>query len=52
MTEHTNKSLKIAKELNKLGNTLTADISELLRESDAYNDRYYDQIYRPNDIFE
>ena len=50
MTQKINKSLKIAKELNKFGNQLTTIISELLIESDAYNDHYYDQIYSPKDI--
>ena len=40
-----NQSLLIAKELNKLGNLLTLNVTELLNEIDAYTDNYFDETF-------
>ena len=40
-----NQSLLIAKELNKLGNLLTSNVTELLKEIDAYTENYFDETF-------
>ena len=41
MTEEKH-SIKYAEQLNKIGNKLTSQVTELLNEVNAYNDHYYD----------
>ena len=48
--ENRKQTLTISKELNKLGHKLSANVSELSNEVDAYTDHYYDQMFYPNQI--
>ena len=49
--ENKHATLKIVKELTTLGNLLTTNVFELLNEVDAYSEKYFDQIFTPNQIF-
>ena len=48
--ENRKETIEIVRELNELGNQLTLNVDELLKEVDSYKDKYYDQIFVPNEI--
>ena len=48
--ENRKETIDIVKELNQIGKRLTVHVDELLKEVDSYKDKYYDQIFVPNEI--
>ena len=41
------KSLQITQQLNRLGNELTTNVIELMKEVNTYTDYYYDNLFIP-----